>query len=192
MVEEVRWRWQWWRRRRWWWRWRRWRQWQPVTCSCAFPLASLRCVRSRSPPICGRHSSRMASRISWSWTKASTRSCRSPMSCALTNGWRSHLRSRRLPIAVLHCEKMPRSEAFLSASPGCGSTESARIAPLSSRMNCAGSTHSKVHWPCESASANTSRYLSSPHAAPIERSCEDSKARPWSSPLPRRRRRSCS
>ena len=97
-------------------------------------------------------------------------------------------------MAVLQCEKMPSSEAFLSGSPGVGSTESARIAPASSRTNCDASTHSQVHWPCDSCPppAISCRYRISPQHAPSESLCAPSKQRPCSCDVPSSRSRSCS
>ena len=95
-------------------------------------------------------------------------------------------------MAVLQCEKTPSSEAFLSGSPGTGSTESARIAPASSRTWCAASTHSTVHWPWLSVQPMSCRYLTRPQQAESASFCAHSKQRPCSSGLPRRRCRSCS
>ena len=47
------------------------------------------------------------------------------MSYRESNGCLSHFRSSRPPPGVLQRPKMPKSEALLSGSPGCGSTESA-------------------------------------------------------------------
>eukprot|EP00966_Prymnesium_polylepis_P311598 7200105-Prymnesium_polylepis.1 len=58
-----------------------------------------------------------------------------------------------------------QSRAAGCTSPGSGSTESARIAPESSRMNCAESTQSSDQRPCVSGLPISSRYLISPHAA---------------------------